>query len=127
MERERLTKEGETRIAQQKLDGGLEEARVLNRAKVRAAAILEDGREEAARVGTIGDKFARIYFLTPYFWYGERVTDLEAEKQAATDPDVIHKKVLLIAAFTEARDSTRAYLTAVSNGMVNKVIDANRR
>ena len=80
MERERLTKEGETRIAQQKLDGGLEEARVVNRAKVEAATILARAKEEAARQSYVGDSAARTYFLTPYFWYGERVTALEARK-----------------------------------------------
>jgi len=127
VERERLMKDGETRVAQQKQDAGLEEARITNHAKVRAAGILEEAREEAARKTYVGDAAARTYFLTPYFWYGERVTALEAENEAATDPAEISRKKLLIAAFTEARDSTRSYLTSVSNRMMTKVTDANRR
>jgi hypothetical protein len=125
--RERLEKEGLNLIAEKQRQAAIEESRITNNAKVQAAEILAAANKKAAEIRAIGEDTSRIYFLDPFLKAAGKAVALRQKRDGTMDADERRRIDLLISVYEETRDESRAALNKVSNGMINRVTDANRR
>ena len=125
--RERLEKEGLNLIAEKQRQAGIEESRITNDAEVEAKAIIAAGNKKAAEIRAIGEDTTRIYFLDPFLKAAGKAVELRGKRERTMDPDERRRIDLLISVYEDTRDETRAALNKVSNGMIVRVTNANRR
>lgn len=125
--RERLDKEGRNLISEKQQQAGIEEARILNAARVDAAEILATAKKRAAEIEAIGEKTTDDLFLGPFLSAGGKAAELRRKRDDLADAAKKRRLDLLIMVYETARDEARGAINKVSNGMIQRTIDANRR